>query len=125
MIYGIGVDCTRIERIQKSMQRERFLNKVFTQKEKELFAQRGEKHAAEGAAGCFAAKEAFLKSLGVGLGSFDFLDIAALRKQSGAPYFELYGKAKEFCEQNHLVAHLSITHDGGMAIAMVVMEKDG
>lgn len=125
MIKGIGVDCTQVERIKKSMQRESFVNRVFSERERELFESRGEKRAAESAAGCFAAKEAFMKACGVGLGGFALADIALLRRESGEPYFDLAGTAAAYCEQNSLAAHVSLTHDAGLAIAFVVLEKAG
>lgn len=123
MVYGIGVDCTTVERIAKSMQTEGFAKRVYAAEELALFSALGPKRAAESAAACFAAKEAFLKAAGVGLGGYALADIAALRRQSGAPYFALSGTAKAFCLQNGLVAHLSITHEGGFATAFVVLEK--
>lgn len=124
MIQGIGVDCTQVERIAKSMQRSSFVKRVYSEGEQALFAQRGEKRAAESAAGCFAAKEAFMKACGVGLGGFALADIAALRRESGEPYFALTGSAAEHCEKNGITLHLSLTHDAGLAIAFVVLERE-
>lgn len=124
MIKGIGVDTTTVERVAESMQNEHFLQRVFSAEERALFAGRSEKHAAESAAGCFAAKEAFLKAAGRGLGGFALADIAVLRKESGAPYFVLAGEAAQFCKQNALRAHLSITHEGGLATAFVLLEEN-
>ncbi len=123
MIYGLGVDCTQVERIAKSMAKPHFAARVFSPAERDLFASRGEKHAAESAAGCYAAKEAFLKAAGKGLGGFALAEIAALRQASGAPVFQLSGAAKAWCDENGLTAHLSLTHDAGLAIAFVVLER--
>lgn len=123
MIYGIGIDTVQVERIAKSLQKERFLQRVYSPGERALFAARGEKHAAESAAAGFAAKEAFLKAAGVGLGGFALAEIGALRKDTGQPYIAPEGKVADFLRENSLVAHLSITHEGGLATAFVVLEK--
>ena len=123
VIKGIGVDTVQVDRIAKSLTKPGFAEKVFCKEERELFSPLGEKHKAESAAACFAAKEAFLKGLGVGLGSYAFQEIAALRKPSGQPYFVLRGKAAEDIERMQLVVHLSLTHEGGFATAFVVVEE--
>ena len=86
MIYGVGTDLVKIERMQKSIASPSFVKRVFGEKELVLLAGRAEKHRLESAAACFAAKEAFLKACGVGLGSMPLSDIQALRRESGAPY---------------------------------------
>lgn len=68
-------------------------------------------------------KEAFLKACGTGLSGFSMAEIAALRQPSGAPYLEFTGKAARFMAQNHLQAHLSLTHEAGLAGAFVVLER--
>lgn len=123
MVFGVGIDCVKIERIAKSVQKPRFLQRVYSDGERALFESRGEKHAAESAAANFAAKEAFFKATGGGLGSFALSDVAALRKPSGEPYFALTGSAAAYMEENRLRASLSMTHDSGLAIAFVVLEK--
>lgn len=123
LIYGIGVDCALAERLQKSMTKEGFAKRVFSTAEQQLIAARSGQHAAETAAANFAAKEAFLKAAGTGLGGFALADIEVLRKESGAPYYRLGGSAADFCAAQNLVAHLSVTHENGMAIAFAVLES--
>ena len=60
---------------------------VFAPAEQALLSALGEKRRAETAAANFAAKEAFLKAVGTGLGGFVLCDLAVLRRESGAPYF--------------------------------------
>ena len=112
MIYGIGTDLCDVGRIEKSIARPVFLQHVYTPAEQ-----------AETAAANFAAKEAFLKACGTGLSGFSMAEIAALRQPSGAPYLEFTGKAARFMAQNHLQAHLSLTHEAGLAGAFVVLER--
>ena len=83
-----------------------------------------DKRRAESAAAAFAAKEAFLKAASTGLGGFALAELAVLHKPSGAPYFCFFGDAARFIEQNHLTAHLSLTHDGGLAAAYVILEQN-
>lgn len=129
MIYGIGVDSVQIDRVAKSITQDTFLKRVYSEGERAMFEGRSEKRQAEMAAGCFAAKEAFLKATGNGLGRFALSDIGALRQfatpdaSTGRPYYELSGPAAEYLKENGLVAHLSLTHDGGMATAVAMLEK--
>ena len=112
MIYGIGTDLCDVGRIEKSIARPAFLQHVYTPAEQELIAAHMGKKQAETAAANFAAKEAFLKACSTGL-----------RQPSGAPYLEFTGKAARFMAQNHLQAHLSLTHEAGLAGAFVVLER--
>ncbi|MEF9975624.1 MAG: holo-ACP synthase [Oscillospiraceae bacterium] len=120
MIYGIGIDTATISRIEKSMEKESFLNKCFSEKELSMFRFKGER--AETLAANFAAKEAFGKACGTGIFAFNLRDIQALREDSGKPYFEFCGKALEFINEKNLRAHLSLTHEGGFASAFVILE---
>ena len=72
----------------------------------------------------FAAKEAFLKAAGTGLGGFALTDLTVLRKESGAPYFALTGPAAEWTAANALTSHLSLTHENGLACAFVILEQN-
>lgn len=125
MIFGIGTDLVKVERMQKSLQSAAFCSRVFGPEEQAFLQGLSEKHRAESAAACFAAKEAFLKACGKGLGSFALADIQALRKESGAPWYALSGEAEAFCRQQGLQCSLSLSHEGGLALAFAVLEKDG
>lgn len=73
----------------------------------------------------FAAKEAFLKATGLGLAGFALADIAALRRESGAPYYAFTGSAADYMARNNLTAHLSLSHEkgtAGMAMAYCILE---
>ena len=78
---------------------------------------------AASAAANFAAKEAFLKACGKGLGGFALADIQALRAESGAPCYALRGAAAAHMAENGLHASLSLSHEGGLAAAFAVLEK--
>lgn len=123
MIVGIGTDLCQTDRMERAVERETFLQGVFSPEERELLAGRTGKRRAQTAAANFAAKEAFLKACGRGLGGFALADIAVLRKESGEPYFALTGGAAAWVEENRLTHHLSLTHDAGLASAFVVLEQ--
>lgn len=123
MIVGIGTDLCQTDRMERAVERETFLQGVFSPEERDLLAGRTGKRRAQTAAANFAAKEAFLKACGRGLGGFALADIAVLRKESGEPYFALTGGAAAWVEENRLTPHLSLTHDAGLASAFVVLEQ--
>lgn len=122
MILGIGTDLCAVERMGKSIQSPAFLRRVFSAEEQALLESRTGKARAETAAANWAAKEAFLKACGTGIGGFALAELAVLRHESGAPCFALGGKAAAWAEEHRVVPHLSLTHEGGMAGAFVVLE---
>lgn len=123
MIYGIGTDLCESARMERAIARAPFLKKVFSPAEQELLLSHTGKRRAETAAANFAAKEAFLKACGRGLGGFALAEIAVLRRESGAPYYELCGEAARWAQEHRLTAHLSLTHDAGLACAFAVLEQ--
>lgn len=123
MIYGIGTDLCESARMERAIAREPFLHRVFSESEQALLASHTGKRRAETAAANFAAKEAFLKACGRGLGGFALSDIGVLRRESGAPFYVLSGEAARWAQEQHLTAHLSLTHDAGLACAFTVLEQ--
>ena len=72
----------------------------------------------------FAAKEAFLKAAGTGLREpFSLCEIEVLRLPSGAPVYRFSGRTAAWVEEHHVTARLSLSHDGGMALAFCVLEQ--
>ena len=124
MIAGIGTDLCRIDRMEKSLESPAFCRRVFGGQEKNFLDGLKGKKLPESAAANFAAKEAFLKAAGRGIGDFAFGEVQALRAESGAPYFVFEGKARDYMEQNRLKAHLSLTHEAGLAAAFVILERE-
>jgi len=127
MIAGIGVDIVDIPRIQALLDRygERFLDRVYTEAET-AYAMLGA-NKAERLAGRFAVKEAVMKALGTGksLGIL-WRDIETLRARSGKPEVRLHGQAVKWAKlRGGGAVHVSITHDGGKAMAFVILEKAG
>lgn len=112
----IGVDITPVSRIEKSLSNPRFLTRVFSDAENELLRER--QYSPQVAAANYAAKEAFSKALGTGVRGFSLGEVSVLRNKLGAPYLHLEGEAKRFAGGRTFL--VSLTHDGGNAIAFVV-----
>ena len=135
MIYGIGCDLCDTARMAKSLggpHGSTFAARVFGPAERDALGlpltgeepARGRAHRAASAAADFAAKEAFLKAAGTGLREpFSLCEIEALRLDSGAPVYRFTGETARWVEQQKLAAHLSLSHDGGMALAFCVLER--
>jgi len=123
MIAGTGLDLVEVARIEKAARIDRFYTKNFTQNELDLFADK--KYNAQTVAGNFAAKEAILKALGCGIFDVALIDVEILRKETGAPYAVLHGKARETADAQNITAiHVSITHIAQFAAAQAVAETE-
>lgn len=123
MIKGIGLDLQQVDRVQRALENERFQQRVYTQSEQNYLASRGAMRA-QSAAGMWAAKEAVLKALGIGIGQAALDEIEIGHDDSGAPVARLCGAA--LVRQRALGVDrvfVSITHDGGFAAAMCVTEN--
>ena len=83
-MIGIGVDAVDIERFRQSLARTPGMRtRLFTQSELEYVAPKAD--PVPSLAARFAAREAVMKALGVGLGAFAFHDVWVEVAQSGAP----------------------------------------
>lgn len=122
-MIGVGVDLCEIARIERALQRgNRFLQRFYAPEEREYIARQGAR-AAQSAAAMFAAKEAFLKAMGSGIGAAPLREIAVCHAPEGRPYLCLTGKAATLLKQSGgSRLHLSLTHEAGMAAAVVVAE---
>ena len=111
----IGIDITVISRIQKMIDKfgSKALNKFLSQKE----IKQGKSTSSY--AGYWAAKEAASKAIGTGIGkNCSFHDIKIKKLSSGQPILKYKKKIRK--KYNIESTNLSITHDGGFAIAVVV-----
>ena len=124
MIFGVGVDMVRIGRMEKSLGSEAFWQRVFGAEERAFLEKLSPARRCASAAANFAAKEAFLKACGVGLGGFSLADIQVLRLESGASYYALRGAAAAHMAEKGLHASLSLSHEGGLAAAFAVLERE-
>ncbi|MBC8418717.1 MAG: holo-ACP synthase [Pseudomonadota bacterium] len=127
MIYGTGVDLVSIRRIEKVILRwgDRFVKKVFAAEEARICWKKPSPYSAFALR--FAAKEAFAKSLGLGMRKgIRWRDIEIFNDAAGKPGLRLYGVASEICKQKGINGiHLSLSDDGEYGIAMVVLETLG
>jgi holo-[acyl-carrier-protein] synthase len=123
MILGVGIDITEIHKIEESIRSETFQQKVFTTGE--LKAVDGLKNKAEHLAGKFAAKEAFMKAIGAGIWQqVWFAQIEVLNDEFGKPSINVSGEAEVRLKQSKSEKiHVSISHSGGMAVAVVILEN--
>jgi len=123
MILGIGIDIQEISKIDIDLEHEAFLRRIFTQDE--INHCRAQSQPAECFMGRFTAKEAFMKALGAGIHQgIEFTDIEVLSQPSGAPVIKVHGLAKQQSEALGAIAvHLSISHSGNIATAVVIIER--
>ena len=125
MIFGIGTDLCAADRMAAKLQKPAFVQRVFSPAEQALLNERGGTHRAETAAANFAAKEAFLKAAGTGLREpFSLCEIEAIRQENGAPAYRFSGKTAEWVQARSLTARLSLSHEGGMALAFCTLETE-
>ena len=117
----VGIDLIEIERIKKSSQKGRFMERVYSEKECALFSYK--KNPFETMAGNWAAKEAFSKALKTGVRNFSLNEVSVLRNELGAPYLELSGNAKELADSMELEFDVSISHTSQLATAVVIAYK--
>ncbi len=123
MIKGMGLDMVDIARMGKNLAIARFMERVFTVAEREHIGSGA--LSAQRAAGCFAVKEALAKALGCGLAGCPLDAVETLRLPSGAPQVRAHGKVQEkLTELGVTSVWVSITHEAGLAAAVVLLEGD-
>lgn len=122
VMIGIGVDAIEIERFRRSLERTPTMRtRLFTAEELEYVAPKAD--PVPSLAARFAAREAVMKALGVGLGAFGFHDVWVTRAESGAPSLNFVGAAAELARQAGVQRwHVSISHSELIAIAYVIAE---
>ena len=116
MIAGVGCDLVEIKRMEKACEKEAFLSRVYTERERR---QAGGKPSV--LAGTFAVKEAVAKVLGTGFREFLPQDIEVLRDDLGKPYVELFGAARETAAARgirRIEVSISDTRELAMAFAV-------
>lgn len=117
MIHGIGIDLVELARIQEILERQSdFPKRILTPNEQEHFLTLSDHRQLEFLAGRFAAKEAFSKAMGTGIGkemSFQDLEILPNDKKKPIASTTLFSG----------VIHVSISHSETYAIAEILLEK--
>lgn len=124
MIIGVGLDIAQVDRVEQTWQRhgKRFLERCFTQAEAEEALARA--RPGQALAMRFAAKEAFSKAAGLGMRGLAWREIEVVHDTLGKPALKLHGRALAWMKDNGATGcHLSLSDDGGIAAAVVVLEK--
>lgn len=118
VIEGVGIDLLEINRIKELISRKPdFPRRILTEKEAAHFRELSEHRQIEFLAGRFAAKEAFSKAYGTGIGGeVSFLDIEILPDSKNKPVL----RTKLYSEKNHL----SISHSNEFVVAQVILERE-
>ena len=124
MIRGVGVDIVKVDRIEQAVERwgYRFLKRIFTAAEIERCQQRA--RPAQCLALRFAAKEAFVKALGLGMRKgLRWRDIEVVHDHLGKPELLLHNQAQRLLEAMEASrAWLSLSDERESALALVVLE---
>lgn len=124
MIVGLGMDVCAIARMEEMLKDGRFLARFFSLEEQEYIENKG-RGAGQTMAGIFAAKEALVKALGTGFTGGQLSDICVLHDKFGAPYYDLRGNYAQHAAQRQITnLHLSISHDGDVAAAVAIAERN-
>ena len=115
-VVGVGVDVVDLARFAESLQRTpRLAERLFTAAEREL--------PVPSLAARFAAKEALAKALGAP-GGLGWHDAEVVRDESGRPRLQVQGTVAAAASRAGVRSwHVSLSHDGGVAVAMVVAES--
>ncbi len=125
MIRAVGIDIVDISRIEGicGKWKRRFLERVYSEREIrycETKALPAQHYAAR-----FAAKEAFLKCLGIGIGGgVNLKDVEVVNDKKGKPELKIRGKSRKIVSSD--VAkniHVSISHTDKNAVAVVIIEE--
>ena len=128
-IAGIGTDLIYISRIQKAFDRhgERFLKRILGAGEREKFQRRYDRDPHRGItflATRFAAKEAFYKAIGLGMRMpMHWSAMQTLNAPSGKPMVVLTEELKTWYEARFGEAHVSLTDESDLAMALVIVER--
>ncbi len=120
MIKGVGVDIVEISRIKKVVESrgDKILERLFTERELETMSRKYQTIA-----GRFAAKEAIVKALGVGIGLISWKDIEIIKDKLGKPRVYLTGSAlRRRKTMGIFKIHISISHSKTQAVAYAVAE---
>lgn len=118
MIIGTGIDITELNRIKEILEsKPKFVERILTKQEQVQLEVLKGKRKIEFLAGRFAAKEAYSKAKGTGIGkSLSFLDIEITNDERGKPHIHSIACPDE-------KVHLSISHSEEYAIANVIIEE--
>lgn len=125
MIHGIGTDLVSVKRIEDALFRhgDRFLHRILSEAEVAEYAQ--SKQPARFLAKRFAAKEAFSKAWGTGIGeAVGWHDVSVAHDARGKPLIATSAAlAEKFTLEKIVATHISLSDENDHALAFVVLEK--
>ena len=121
-VVGVGVDLCDISRIERAIEKEHFVSRIYSEAEWAYIQKKGMSRA-QSAAAIYAAKEAVVKALGTGIAKGVFLDqVEVTHDELGAPGVLLSGAAcARMAEIGGQKALISLSHEGNMAIAFCMI----
>ena len=122
VIVSVGIDVVLVERFARALERTPLLeDRLFTDAERVTSS--GNPRSAESLAARFAAKEAVAKALGAP-GGLHWHDCEIVTDPDGRPWLTVSGTVAGVAAERGITRwHLSLSHDGGIASAMVVAER--
>jgi len=124
LIIGCGIDLVKIERIEKIIKRwgNNFTSRIFTPLEGE-YCEKKKVNKFQSYAGRFAAKEALLKALGLGLRGANWKEIEIKNNELGQPIIDTSGKLKNIALAKGVSKYfITISHTKEYAIVEVILE---
>ncbi|MGW1073846.1 holo-ACP synthase [Streptomyces sp. NPDC002537] len=122
MIVGVGIDVAEIDRFEAALRRTPAMaDRLFV--ERELYLASGERRGIASLAARFAAKEAVAKALGAP-GNLLWTDAEVTTEATGQPRLVVTGTVAARAEELGVTSwHVSLSHDAGVASAVVIAEK--
>jgi len=123
MIYGIGIDIVKTERIKTAVGRwdRKFLDRIFT--ENEILYAYKKKDPYLSLSVRFAAKEALIKAAGSSI-PISLREIEILNHEDGRPFIKVSGGLRTFFDKNTIsCTHVSLSHEREYGVACVVLEQ--
>ena len=126
-ILGIGVDIVENSRISKSLKNNLFIKRIFSNSE--ILIAKRIKNKKSYYSKRFAAKEAFVKSIGTGFrNNFNFKDISIVNDKLGKPSFLINEKIKKIVKKKFKISSfnffLSISDEKKYSVAYVILQKN-
>ena len=124
MMYGIGIDIVKIERLKTAVEKwgEKFLDRIFTKNEIEYCYKK--KNPYPSLSVRFAAKEAFIKAIASEI-PVSMTEIHVKSHDNGRPFIEVSGRLQVFFKEKSIkCAHVSLSHEREYGVASVVLEGD-
>ena len=124
MIYGVGTDIVKIERIQEMKSLSAFAEKILSSKEMKIASSYNEKRLIKFLAKQFAGKEAVSKAIGTGIRKPILLkNIEILRDENGKPLLNPLGEVKKIMINLGISkSHVSLADENDYAIAFAILE---